>query len=151
LPPPLGFLGATPGAVWVANRRQDKVMKLDPQTNQVVATIAIADGPAWMAFAAGSLWICSLEAEQYAVTRLDPRTNQVLAQIDVGSRKGDKCGGITATTDGIWATLEDSSQTYNQGLVRIDPATNKVIATLLFPENKITSALAADGHGVWYA
>ncbi len=151
LPPPLGFLGATPGAVWVANRRQGEVMKLDPQTNQVVATISIADGPAWMTYAAGSLWVCSLEAEQYGVTRVDPMTNAMVAQIDVGSSKGYKCGGITASDDGVWAVLQDNSQTYDLGLVRIDPATNKVIATMLFPQNKLTSSLAADAQGVWYA
>ena len=152
LPPPLGFLGASPGAVWVANRRQGEVMKLDPQTDQVVATIPIADGPAWMTYAAGSLWVCSLEAEQYGVTRVDLKTNTTVAQIDVGSSKGYKCSGITASSDGaIWAVLQDSSQTYNLGLVRIDPATNKVIATMLFPQNNVTSPVAADAQGVWYA
>lgn len=152
LPPPLGFLGASPGAVWVANRRQGQVMKLDPHTNQVVATIPIADGPAWMTYAAGSLWVCSLEAEQYGVTRVDPKTNTMVAQIDVGSSKGYKCAGITTSDDGaIWAVLQDSSQTYNLGLVRIDPATNKVVATLLFQKNNLSSSIAADAQGVWYA
>jgi YVTN family beta-propeller protein len=151
LPPPLGFLGASPGAVWVANRRQGKVMKLDPQTNQVVATIAIADGPAWMTYAAGSLWVCSLEAEQYGVTRVDPKGNAIVAQVDVGSSQGYKCGGITTSDDGaIWAALQDSSQTYRLGLVRIDPATNKVVATVLLPKNNLYGTLAADAQGVWY-
>jgi YVTN family beta-propeller protein len=152
LPPPLGFLGASPGAVWMANRREGKVMKLDPQTNQVVATIAIADGPAWMTYAAGSLWVCDLEAEQYGVTRVDPKTNAMVAQIDVGSSQGYKCGGITASSDeAIWAGLQDSSQTYRLGLVRIDPATNKVVATLLLPKNNLYGAIDADAQGVWYA
>jgi YVTN family beta-propeller protein len=151
LPPPLGFLGASPGAVWVANRRQGEVMKLDPQTNKVVATIPIADGPAWMAYAAGSLWVCDLEAEQYGVTRVDPTTNTAVAQIDVGSSKGYKCAGISTSDDGaIWAVLQDNSQTYNLGLVRIDPATDKVVTTLLLPKNSLSSSIAADAQGVWY-
>jgi hypothetical protein len=35
--------------------------------------------------------------------------------------------------------------------VRIDPATNKVVATLLLPESNLFSAIAADAQGVWYA
>jgi YVTN family beta-propeller protein len=144
-------LSVSPGAVWVLREDKDIGWKIDPQTNQVAATIYPSGGPTWMAFAAGSLWVCNRDSELFAVLRIDPATHAVLAQIDISGGQY-ACDGIAASSDGaIWAELVDDSQTTDYGLVRIDPATNKVVTTFFPPQSRVISALAADAQGVWSA
>ncbi len=151
LPPPAGFLAVSPGAIWVSAKASGVVRKIDPQTDQVVASFSSSNGPTWMAFAAGSLWVCNRDGTASGVTRLDPTTTKVQANIDIGSGKGYSCDGIAASGDEVWAELLDGDQTYDVGLARIDPATNKVVATILLQQSNVTSALAADAQGVWSA
>jgi YVTN family beta-propeller protein len=148
-------LSVSPGAVWVTREDKDIGWRIDPQTNQVAATIYPAGGPAWMTFAAGSLWVCNRYSALFGVTRLDPTTNQALARIDISNGKQYACDGIAASSNGaVWAELtrlSDSGPMFDEGLVRIDPATNKVVFTLTMLESKVINALAADAQGVWSA
>jgi YVTN family beta-propeller protein len=154
LPPPTGFLGVSPGAVWVASHENGgTARKVDAQTDQVIATIFSAYGPAWSAYAAGSLWICNLDAEAAGVTRVDPTSSKVLADINLAPGSMYACDGIVAANDGVWAELltGDGDQNFDVGLVRIDPTTNRVVTTIRLQQSPATSALAADAQGVWSA
>ena len=44
-------------AVWVANRLDGTVSRIDPQTNEVVETIEVGNAPSGLAFADGRLWL----------------------------------------------------------------------------------------------
>jgi streptogramin lyase len=83
------------------------------------------------------------------VTRLEPVTNQVQAQIDVGSADGYFCGGVVATDGAVWIELLDTTLSNVLGLARIDPTTNRVIATVPVPQNAGADPLAVDAQGVW--
>jgi streptogramin lyase len=108
-----------------------------------------------MVFAGGSLWVCNRYSALWGVTRIDPSTNQVLKRIDISGGKEYGCDGIATSPDGaVWAELAsfaDSDPIYDVGLVRIDPATDKVAATLPMTESNVINALAADAQGVWSA
>jgi YVTN family beta-propeller protein len=149
LPPPTGFLGVSPGAIWVASKANNEVMKIDPSTDHVIASVLVGGGPTWMSFAAGSIWVCIHDSSIYGVTRVDATTNKVLANIDIGSAQGYNCGGIATSNGEVWAGLIDSTQSNDEGLVRIDPSTNKVVTTILLPESAVTSSFAADAQGLW--
>ena len=45
------------GAVWVANFRGNTVSRIDPNSNRVVATIRVGNGPADIAVGEGGLWV----------------------------------------------------------------------------------------------
>jgi streptogramin lyase len=152
LPPPTGFLGVSPGAVWVASHENGGTLrKIDARTDQVVATIFTNYGPSWTAYATGALWICNRDAALAGVTRVDPASSNVLTDVDISTGKLYPCDGIAVADDGVWAELLDDSDNYDVGLVRIDPATNGVINTILLPPSPATSALAAHGQEVWTA
>jgi YVTN family beta-propeller protein len=154
LPPPTGFLGVSPGAVWVASHENGgNVRKIDAQTDRVVATIFSAYGPTRSVYAAGSLWICNHDAEVAGVTRVDPTASKALTDINLVPGQLYSCDWIVAADDGVWAELltGDGEQNFDEGLVRIDPATNKVVTTILLQQSSGPCALAADAHGVWSA
>jgi YVTN family beta-propeller protein len=45
------------GAVWVVNRDDATVSRIDPETNEVVATIALAHRPAGIAVSDDTVWV----------------------------------------------------------------------------------------------
>ncbi len=53
------------------------------------------------------------------MARVDTRTNRISAILPIGPAAGE--GGIAASGDSVWIVTDDAG-----GLVRIDPATNKV-------------------------
>ena len=141
-------LSSSAGAVWVAREDQDAAWRIDPQTNQAGPEIAPLGGPTWMALVSGSLWVCLRDEFVSSVIRIDPATSNILAHVDLGDGQY-ACDGLTVANGAIWAEL--LSTTYDAGLARIDPATNKVTATIFMPLSPAINALAADDHGVWLA
>jgi len=119
-------IAVTADAVWVANRFDRSVSRIDARTNTVVATITLApggpDGPSSIAAGAGAVWV--LDPALGNVVRINPLTNAIGALIPVGFHLNfGALNGIAAdAAAGVWVAGSD--------LKRIDPATNRVVATV---------------------
>jgi DNA-binding beta-propeller fold protein YncE len=110
-----------PEAVWVSGESSGgMVWRIDPATNQVVASISTSDSmPVGLEVAFGSVWVGS--RGQGVIYRIDPTTNTVAETIKVNG----SIGGIGVGPDAIWASgFEDGT------IYRIDPATNSVSGSL---------------------
>jgi len=87
--------------------------------------------------------VASEEAD--AVYVVDPASGAVRTSIDVGARGCNGPVAITTGNDGLWVACSLS-----QRVVRIDPSTSTVDATLKV--DGVPGALAADDSGVvWVA
>jgi len=87
---------------------------VDPQQEQVVATSPCGG---WMTFAAGSLW----SPGGGGILRCDPRTYRATAAIKIPG----SFAGLAYAAGTVWAAnMSDAT------VERIDPATNKVVATI---------------------
>ena len=135
------------GDIWVANHRgvpSGSVWRIDAKTNQVTAKIPVGArdyrrGPQWISSAAGSVWVGVPNLS--AVVRIDTRRNEVVATIPV--EDGGVCGPVTARDDAVWIA---GGFCGNGALTRIDPATNKVVATITSPLWHTVFG-AVPGHG----
>ena len=110
-----GLWVRTEGAItWQAHR-------IDPATNTVVATIDSGN-----AIAAGhdSLWFSQRGADR--IIRADPVTGETIAVIQVPQ---DHDCGVATSADSVWASCLDPDRIVGS-VVRIDPATNEVAATI---------------------
>jgi streptogramin lyase len=112
--------------VWVDNIATGFVTRIDPSTNTIVATIAVAPGcdqcGGNLSIGEGAVWVDTNSANFVGslVRRIDPRTNTVVATIDTSS-PGRTSTSVIATPGGVWVP------DYFAGLVRrIDPRTNKL-------------------------
>jgi len=120
----LGGAGATDvavgaGGVWVSDEAGDRVVQIDPQADQVIATINVGSGPTAIAVGFGSVWLTnSLDG---TVSRIDPATDSVQATIEVG----DGAGAIGIGEGGVWVADQ-----YAGTVARIDPATDSVTRTI---------------------
>jgi virginiamycin B lyase len=164
------------GSVWMASDKKGVLARIDPQTNKIVAEVAIPPGSFAPAFADGTVWITS--TEHNLLTRVDPQTNKAVTSIPIGpqprfltvgagsvwtlnqgdgtiSRVDAHSGKLTATiragipgTGGEIAFGEGSvwATVFEIPITRIDPATNSVVQQWLGPGGDSIRV----GHGsVW--
>jgi YVTN family beta-propeller protein len=128
------------GAVWVANKLDNSVSRIDPQTNRVVATIPVADGVADLAVGRDGIWTGGDRRGVARVVRVDPGTNRVVATVPVGAQPS----GLAVTDDAVWvASVVDGT------ITRIDPRTDRVTATIRTGGRPVQ--VAADDRAVWVA
>ena len=115
-------LFATDDAVWATAKFDGLVLRLDPHSNSVVASIATGSGAHDIAVDDNGVWVTNYRDN--SVSRIDPTTNTVAATIDgVGSGVG-----ICACDGAIMVS------TQGQGVSRIDPSTNRVTPVVSLDE-----------------
>jgi streptogramin lyase len=140
-------IAAVPGGVWLSSWNRGQMVRIDAATGRIMARIPVGtpgDGPYSIAYGAGSLWVTDLRTSD--LLRLDPRTGHRVAAIHLP-------GGIRYVTVGggyVWVTTMRGGPVNNR-LVKIDPATNTVLAVQPMPGNygKGGLAIAPTSTAVW--
>ncbi|MBE0697804.1 MAG: hypothetical protein IH586_12855 [Anaerolineaceae bacterium] len=143
-----------PGApVWVANPVDRVVLRIDPLSNSIAATIPIEGEPDTAVAGEGSVWV--LDRKYKLVFRIDPQTNQVVASIPlpVGIAEtlvtgaGSVWVGMTGIIDLTNQLPGQEDELEPPGIViQIDPITNEILGQL--PVQPV-SQLAVDGTALW--
>ncbi|ABD25051.1 hypothetical protein Saro_0604 [Novosphingobium aromaticivorans DSM 12444] len=117
---PCGAMAVHGGSLWVADCKENALVRIDTRTARKIATIptgiANRDGELNVVAGAGSIWIAS-DNDDGAVSRVDPATNAVVATIPVDPGTWYLSFGHGA----LWAVSAKG-----QSLQRIDPAANAV-------------------------
>jgi streptogramin lyase len=114
-----------------------------PPPASVAATIPL-DGANRMTSAAGSLWVNAGGPSGHVVARIDPATNAVLATIALPF-PSTIAGDIGYGFGSIWESNLDT-----QTVTRIDPGSDKVVATIP-AQGTGTNGLAFTDSNVWVA
>jgi YVTN family beta-propeller protein len=132
------------GAVWVANGRAGTVSRIDPLTNQIVATIAVAEPSptcerCWAAIAAqGDVVWASMNSEGPVATRIDPLSNSVAERVEVGVLPS----ALLVDGDGaLWVTAN-----LQNAVVRVAPRSARVVAQIAV---HLPSEIAAGHDAIW--
>jgi DNA-binding beta-propeller fold protein YncE len=130
-------IAADSSATWVATA-SGQVLVVSPKRNRVTATID-AGGPLGfsqtIAVAASGVWLADPFDEQ--IVRIDPKSRRVMARIPAGA-----VTALAATGDAVWALAP-------VGLVRVDPAKDRVAAVASDRDLRNARLVAADATGVW--
>jgi YVTN family beta-propeller protein len=140
----------------VPNSGDGTLVRLDPATNQVVATIDTGStplglpssvsspgigGPAIAAAAAGNqVWVSRVvntAPPEWAALRIDPATNTVAQVIPLEVQPWV----LALSSDALWITSKLQGR-----VVRIDTATAQVVASIDVPA---ADQIAINEHGVW--
>jgi YVTN family beta-propeller protein len=126
-------------SIWVNQTLNNSVMKVDPATNQLVATVAVGTSPArGIAFDGTSIWVANTGSN--TVSKIDVATNQVTQTLSVGTYPN----GVAFDGAFIWVSNRDSN-TVN----RIDPNRNVIVQTYSVGTNPL--GMASDGTFMWVA
>lgn len=124
-------LAVAADAVWVADSRGDRVLRIDPATNRVVAQVSVP-GPTSVAMGPDGVWVASPDGK---VRRIDPATNRVAATVATGRNPTV----VVAGAEGVWV-----SNYADEDVVRIDAARQSVAARVGFDAS--ASRMALDGN-----
>ncbi len=137
---------ATPDALWYVSTDTEEVVRVDAATNKIAANIRVGTVPQTVFVGAGSVWVG--DASGAPVSRLDPRTNKVIASIKTDGYPGnrrpavDDCACRYAVGYGsVWVIANSTT------LLRIDPVTNRPVASLTFA-TRVGSIGLSDGS-IW--
>jgi hypothetical protein len=148
------------GSVWVVSvgglNGLYQIVRIDPSTNGVVASVAIPlEPPGWyvglghpaaVRASADSIW--AVLGDAHAVVRIDPATNRIAAMLTFDRVMSDLAVGDDGA---IWVTGADippESGPCHGYVARIDPRTNTVVAAT--PVECPASVTTAAGD-VWVA
>jgi DNA-binding beta-propeller fold protein YncE len=115
-----GYPDVAAGAIWVPDLAGTtrSVWRLDPASGQVTRRVATGTHPAEIAFGFGAGWA----TDEEGITRFDPNTGTQQARVTGLGRQLD---GIATTAEAVWVVSIADNQ-----LSKIDPATNRMTATL---------------------
>jgi virginiamycin B lyase len=135
---PCSGLAIAFGSIWVPICSDGSVQRVDPKSQQIIATIpsGVANTEGGITDGAGSIWMPSDAAG--VLSRIDPGTNKVVSKISIPP------DSYTAVFDSgsVWIT-----STKNNLLTRVDAKTEKVIAKI--PVGPAPRFLAAGLGGIW--
>ena len=112
--------------MWVASTKPFAIVRIDPATNKIVASIRIpGEACSGLASGFGSIWapICG---KQPALVRIDSANDAISAILPIAPAGPER--GIAASDDSIWLATDT-----NGTLVRIDPSTNKMCQKISIP------------------
>ena len=139
LPANPAAIAADATGAWVATA-DGRVMLVSRKRNRVVTTIAAGGQLGFsqtIAAGAGGVWLADPFDEQ--VVRIDPKTRRVMARIPAGA-----VTTLAVTRDGVWGLSP-------MGLVRVDPAHDRVTAVAPDPDLRRARLVAAGAGAVWTA
>ncbi len=126
------------GSVWITNRGDATVSRIDPASHQVLATILVGGDPGGIAVAGRSVWVTDQSGT--SVARINPEVNRVVGHVRVGNQPD----AIAAGPQGLWvANSADST------VMRIDPRSGRAGEPVGVGADP--SAIAVTDDAVWVA
>jgi YVTN family beta-propeller protein len=114
------------------------VVRIDPQTNQIIDRIQLEGGLHAIALDGDTLWVANRGDD--TIVRVDTQTKQIVARIPVHDPTS-----IAIGANSVWVVGHRAGN-----LVRIDPNTNSVVATIRLGQGVGWPGQVAFGEGgVW--
>ena len=126
------------GSMWVTNRAEHNILRIDMETGNVASPIALEFEPREIAYGEGGIWVVSTDHTR--LVRIDPQTNEVAAHINLRPLEiPDHVFLLIAAGEGaVWITDQTK-------VIQIDPGTNQIVGQPLPAGEEII--VVALGHG----
>jgi YVTN family beta-propeller protein len=132
------------GSVWVTNRDDGTVSRIDPVTNEST-TIKVGGGPYLIAVGEGSVW--AVNRLSRSVSRIDPGTDRVVATVELTGFPSS----IVVGEGGVWVAVNAGFDPSIDppAIHRIDPRTTRVIASIELGGVAAWPVLTSGEGAVW--
>ena len=127
------------GSIWIAGTREVELYRIDPATNQIVATVELHARPMTLASGEGSVWVREVDG---TLQRIDGGSGKLLATIATDA--ADSLGDIVVGGGFVWTNSRTAP------LVQIDPQTNSQRSRFGSPPGAfIGYRIAYGGDSLW--
>jgi len=117
------------GSVWLtapeirSDGSRGNLVRVDPDTNEIAATIHIGGPIEYIAAGEGAVWVTLPDARASTVFRVDPGSDRVIGSV----RVAEASGPVVFGEGSVWVTNPWI------GVTEIDPTTGEVVDTLEVP------------------
>jgi hypothetical protein len=135
----------TEGPIW--ERHESKTFRIDPHTHETLAALPVSGN---LMVGEGAVWLTEFPRFD-KLHKIDPRTNQIVSSLMLKPGEGAR---MAAGEGGVWLSRRDlagiGKDLERRGLshvVRVDPQTNQVAATI--PVDHLVLDLACGEEHVW--
>jgi virginiamycin B lyase len=118
------WMAVTSDAVWVTISSKNQVTQLRAKDNSIGFTVNVKEPCSGLVAAFGSLWIPSCGAKE--LVRVSLASGKIQSRLPLAP--ADSEGGVSAGAGSIWMATNSTGR-----LARINPRTNKVVATIAVP------------------
>ena len=132
-PDGLAYGGAS---LWVTNRTDGTVSRVDPKIRAVVQTIKVGASPVAITVTAHDVWVANFD--DGTVSRINTLSNTVVDEIRVGVQPA----AIASRPDGVWVANRGDGT-----IQRIDPATSRTDKPVAVGEGP--DGIAIDKTSLW--
>ena len=121
---PDGLIGVEGhGSIWTIDYESAEVLRIDPESEEVTATIAVGQNPYTLAVSESAVWVTI--TDEGTVVRIDPETNEIVKAIETGNDPR----GIAVVKGGLWI-----ANSADQTLVFIYFETEEIVDTIELDE-----------------
>lgn len=130
------WVAVTGDAVWVGSTGPFAVHRIDPQTNQLSASVNLPGEPcAGLTVGTGSLWVplCTVPA---SLAKVNLSSQKLEAVFGVGPAAAE--GGVAYGAGSVWLIVDKSGD-----LARIDPADGTILDTFHVPAGSYNPVFSA--------
>jgi virginiamycin B lyase len=135
---PCGGMVSAFGSLWAPACGDGSLLRIDPKTSKITATITSGADDVRESIAATSDSVWLLTDSKTTLSRVDPDQNTVVGEIRVPAG----CGGLTFGETALWLACPNENK-----VLRINPETNlldKEVSVSARPE-----ALTVGGNSIW--
>ena len=140
------WLAAGAGSIWLSDPPASEIHRLDGETGETTATIAVPQGPcAASDFGFDALW--TLTCEKPGLARVDPATNRAThLPLPASARLNDGEASVAAGEGGVWLAAR-GGDCESCVVLRVDPESLRVVARVRVDEG--AAAVRAGEGAVW--
>lgn len=131
----LAFDGSS---LWIANKEGKSLVRMDPVTAQVAATVGLVGEPLALTFDGRWLWVALGDLGR--VIQIDPKTGAVGAQVDTRADPS----ALAFDGESLWAAAPKAGKVF-----RISPTRAKVTQTIAVAGTPIALLSLPCGTGCW--
>ena len=134
--------------MWLTSYPGNSLTRIDPTTNKASGTISLSPGgldPIGVTVFDDYVWVANHDGNPTgSVAKIDPTTMKVVDLIPVGTESSAGPTTIVSGAGSLWVNVPNID-----GVVRIDPSTDKTVATI--PVKGACASIAANALAVWVA
>jgi len=138
-----GYIAVGAGSVWVTSFDHDTLIRIDPATKKVVATITVGTNPESLLVTAETVWTANHRGG--SISKVDVATNKVVATFDFANPGSSGPKGVVMAAGDLWTTVPNMVSVF-----RISPKTGKVVARNTLLHEDLDSPVS-DGRFVFVA
>ena len=102
------------GSIWVTNRQDNSVWRIDPTSHNVTATVTVGGAPTAIAAAGSAVWVANADAG--TLSKIDTTSNSVTGTVSLANPPQ----GLASSGSDLYVSVRSNGAANRGGTLRVD-------------------------------